>query len=137
MNQSYQLSDYYGRYTLTHQVWTIEEELKELPGMYIILVTIMSTDLSWWIGVKLEDVETHMKQLLEKVNIQMLVAGNMYKDVSGSSEPLDPRLTPVMQQAIALSKSVEQILGSSSLKEVPSNRALILPEGVKVQRESF
>lgn len=37
MNQSYQLSDYYGRYILTHQAWTIEEQLKELPGMYIML----------------------------------------------------------------------------------------------------
>lgn len=94
LNQSYQLSDYYGRYILTHQAWTIEEQLKELPG------------------VKLEEVETHIKQLLERVNIQMLVIGNMYKD-----------------QAIALSESVERILDSNPLTEVPSSFALILPDG--------
>ncbi|KAL4067799.1 Metalloenzyme, LuxS/M16 peptidase-like protein [Scleroderma citrinum] len=94
MNQSYQLSDYYGRYILTHQAWTVEEQLKELSG------------------VTLEDIDTHSKRLLERVSIQMLVFGNMYKD-----------------QAIVLSENVERILDSSPLTEVPFSHALILPDG--------
>ncbi|KAG6334740.1 hypothetical protein ID866_4358 [Astraeus odoratus] len=94
MNQSYQLSDYYGRYMLTRDAWRIEEQLKELPG------------------VTLEEVETHLAQLLGRVDIQTLVLGNMYKD-----------------QAISLSESVEHILGSSPLTETLSDVALILPDG--------
>ncbi|KAI6045609.1 Metalloenzyme, LuxS/M16 peptidase-like protein [Pisolithus marmoratus] len=96
MNQSYHLSDYYGRYMLTHQTWTIQELLEELPG------------------VQLEEVAAHIRYLLNKINIQTLVLGNMYRD-----------------QAIALSESVEDILNSAPLAEgqVPSDRALILPEG--------
>jgi len=37
-----------------------------------------------------------------------------------------------MQQAIALSESVERILDSSPLTEVPSSFALILPDGKRV-----
>jgi len=44
--------------------------------------------------VKLEEVETHIKQLLERVNIQMLVIGNMYKDVSAFFKSLDSGLIP-------------------------------------------
>lgn len=96
MNQSYQLSDYYGRHMLAHQTWTVQELLEELPG------------------VQLEDVAAHNRQLLSKINIQTLVLGNMYRD-----------------QAITLSESVEDILDPSPLVEgqVPSERALILPEG--------
>lgn len=96
MNQSYQLSDYYGRYMLAHHTWTIEELLEELPG------------------VQLEEVTAHIRHVLSKLNIQMLVLGNMYRD-----------------QAVALSECVEDILDSSPLAEeqVPSDRALILPDG--------
>lgn len=42
-----------------------------------------------------------------------------------------------MQQAIALSENVEQILDSSPLTEVPSSLALVLPDGKRVQSGSF
>lgn len=32
MYQSYQLSDYYTRHILTHDAWTVEEQLREVPG---------------------------------------------------------------------------------------------------------
>ncbi|KAF9246345.1 Metalloenzyme, LuxS/M16 peptidase-like protein [Melanogaster broomeanus] len=62
MSQSYQLSDYYGRYFLSHAAWTIEEQLPEVAG------------------ITTEDVQSHIDQLLEKVSVRMLVTGNMYKD---------------------------------------------------------
>lgn len=32
LGQSYQLSDYYGRYLMTQEQWTVDEYLKELPS---------------------------------------------------------------------------------------------------------
>jgi insulysin len=32
LSQSYQLSDYYARYILTHKQWTVQEKLQELPS---------------------------------------------------------------------------------------------------------
>lgn len=32
LGQSYQLSEYYGRYMLTEQQWTVHEKLAELPS---------------------------------------------------------------------------------------------------------
>ncbi|KAH7889516.1 Metalloenzyme, LuxS/M16 peptidase-like protein [Phlebopus sp. FC_14] len=94
MSQTYQLSDYYGRYALTHNSWTIEEQLQELPG------------------ITKEDVQNHVVQLLQRVNVQTLVIGNMYKD-----------------QAITLAQHIETILDSGPLSPMPVDRALILPEG--------
>ncbi|KIK90629.1 hypothetical protein PAXRUDRAFT_831530 [Paxillus rubicundulus Ve08.2h10] len=62
MSQSYQLSDYYGRYILSHGAWTIEEQLSEVAG------------------VTSEDVQLHINQLLKNVHVRILVLGNMYKD---------------------------------------------------------
>jgi insulysin len=33
LGQSYSLSDYFGSYALTDQLWSLEENLKELPCM--------------------------------------------------------------------------------------------------------
>ncbi|THU88604.1 hypothetical protein K435DRAFT_679530 [Dendrothele bispora CBS 962.96] len=64
LGQSYQLSDYYGRYTMTEQQWTIDEYLKELPS------------------ITPGDVQEHIKKLLSEVNIRILVVGNMAKEES-------------------------------------------------------
>ncbi|KIJ69177.1 hypothetical protein HYDPIDRAFT_105764 [Hydnomerulius pinastri MD-312] len=93
-SESYQLSDYYGRYLLSHEAWTVEEQYREVDG------------------VTPEDVQSHIVKLLEKVNVQMLVLGNMYKD-----------------QAIALSSNVERIICSGPLSSTPADLALVLPEG--------
>ncbi|TFK42449.1 Metalloenzyme, LuxS/M16 peptidase-like protein [Crucibulum laeve] len=62
LGQSYSLSDYFGRYLLTEQQWTLEEKLRELPS------------------VTPEEIQEHMKELLSQVNLRILVSGNMYKD---------------------------------------------------------
>ena len=35
LGQSHSISDYYGRYLLSEQQWTVEEKLKELPCQYL------------------------------------------------------------------------------------------------------
>jgi insulysin len=95
MSQSYQLSDYYTRYILTHGAWTMEEQLQEVSG------------------ITSEEVKSHCARLLANVNIRMLALGNIYKD-----------------QAIALSKDVEDILCSKPLSSIPTDLSLILPEGM-------
>ncbi|KAF8163442.1 Metalloenzyme, LuxS/M16 peptidase-like protein [Crassisporium funariophilum] len=62
LGQSYSNSDYYGRYLMAQQQWTIDEKLKELPS------------------VTPQDIQEHMKKLLSQVNMRILVAGNMFKD---------------------------------------------------------
>jgi insulysin len=60
--QSYTVSDYFGRYLLTKEQWTIDEKLKELDS------------------ITAEEVQNHVKNLLSEVQIRMLVVGNIYKD---------------------------------------------------------
>lgn len=64
MGQSYRISDYYGRYMLTDNLWTLDQKLPEVP-----LVTV-------------EKLQQHIALLLSKVNMRILINGNMYKDVS-------------------------------------------------------
>ncbi|KAG6907416.1 hypothetical protein DXG01_008988 [Tephrocybe rancida] len=62
LGQSYTLSDYFGRYLLTADQWTLEEKLKELPS------------------ITASDIQAHVKRLLSQVNLRILAAGNIYKD---------------------------------------------------------
>lgn len=62
LGQSYQLSEYYGRYMLTERQWTIHEKLQELTT------------------VTPEEVQSHIKKFLSQVNIRILVTGNMFKE---------------------------------------------------------
>ncbi|KAH7911404.1 Metalloenzyme, LuxS/M16 peptidase-like protein [Hygrophoropsis aurantiaca] len=62
LSQSYRLSDYYGRYMLTEQQWTLEEKLPQVPS------------------ITADELQVHVRQLLSQASIRMLVTGNMYKD---------------------------------------------------------
>ncbi|KAF8205797.1 Metalloenzyme, LuxS/M16 peptidase-like protein [Mycena galopus ATCC 62051] len=62
LGQSYSLSDYYGRFIMAQQQWTIEKLLNELPS------------------VTVEELQQHIKLLLSEVQLRMLVTGNLYKD---------------------------------------------------------
>ncbi|KAJ6490605.1 Metalloenzyme, LuxS/M16 peptidase-like protein [Mycena vitilis] len=62
LGQSYSLSDYYGRYIMAEQQWTIEKLLHELPS------------------VTAEELQQHVKLLLSEVHMRILVTGNLYKD---------------------------------------------------------
>ncbi|KAI0062244.1 hypothetical protein BV25DRAFT_1804109 [Artomyces pyxidatus] len=62
LEQTYRLSDYYGRYLMTEKQWTIQEKLKALPSITV------------------EHVQKHSASLLSELNTRILVAGNMYKD---------------------------------------------------------
>ncbi|KAF9469217.1 Metalloenzyme, LuxS/M16 peptidase-like protein [Collybia nuda] len=62
LGQSYSLSDYFGRYILTAQTWTVDERLAELSS------------------VTPEEIQQHMKELLSQVHLKILVTGNIYKD---------------------------------------------------------
>ncbi|KAI0273475.1 Metalloenzyme, LuxS/M16 peptidase-like protein [Gloeopeniophorella convolvens] len=62
LGQSYQLSDYYGRYLMNERQWTILEKLEVLSS------------------ITPQQVQQHMQALLSHLETKMLVAGNMYKD---------------------------------------------------------
>ncbi|KAJ7723946.1 Metalloenzyme, LuxS/M16 peptidase-like protein, partial [Mycena maculata] len=62
LGQSYSLSDYYGRYIVAQQQWTLEKLLVELPS------------------VTAEELQQHIKLLLSEVHMRILVTGNLYKD---------------------------------------------------------
>ncbi|KAG6854735.1 hypothetical protein C0991_002449 [Blastosporella zonata] len=62
LGQSYTISDYFGRYLLTADQWTLEEKLKELPS------------------ITATEIQTHVERLLSQVNLRILVAGNIYKE---------------------------------------------------------
>ncbi|KAJ7311450.1 Metalloenzyme, LuxS/M16 peptidase-like protein, partial [Mycena albidolilacea] len=62
LGQSYALSDYYTRYIMAQQQWTLEKLLQELPS------------------VTAEELQQHIKLLLSEVQMRILVTGNMYKD---------------------------------------------------------
>ncbi|KAJ8592510.1 insulin-degrading enzyme [Rhizopogon salebrosus TDB-379] len=95
MDQGYRLSDYYTQYLLTHDTWTIAEKLQEISS------------------VTRDDLQRHISNLLARLNIEMLVTGNMHKD-----------------EAIAVSEMAESILNASPLSaDETAQRALILPEG--------
>ncbi|KAI0005889.1 Metalloenzyme, LuxS/M16 peptidase-like protein [Russula compacta] len=62
LRQSYQLSDYYGRYLMDEKQWTIVEKLQVLGS------------------VTPAQVQQHAEALLSEVETKMLVVGNIYKD---------------------------------------------------------
>ncbi|KAF5373799.1 hypothetical protein D9758_000838 [Tetrapyrgos nigripes] len=62
LGQSYHLSDYYGRYTMTDEQWTVDEYLKELQS------------------VTPEEVQDHIQKVFSEVNARILVVGNMTKE---------------------------------------------------------
>jgi insulysin len=95
MDQGYRLSDYYTQYMLTHNTWTIAEKLQEISD------------------VTQDELQRHIDDFLARLNIQMLVTGNMHKD-----------------EAIGLSEMAENILKTSPISaDETAQRELILPEG--------
>jgi insulysin len=62
LGQSYQLSDYYGRYLMNEKQWTILEKLQVLGS------------------VTPAQVQQHIEALLSKLETRLLVVGNIYKD---------------------------------------------------------
>ncbi|KAI0282121.1 Metalloenzyme, LuxS/M16 peptidase-like protein [Russula aff. rugulosa BPL654] len=62
LGQTYQVSDYYGRYLLNERQWTILEKLEALGS------------------VTPAQVQQHIGALLSNLEIRMLVVGNVYKD---------------------------------------------------------
>ncbi|KAJ4493396.1 Metalloenzyme, LuxS/M16 peptidase-like protein [Lentinula lateritia] len=62
LGQSYQLSEYYGRYLMTQEQWTVDEYLKELPT------------------ISAEEISEHAKNILSDAKLRILVSGNVYKD---------------------------------------------------------
>jgi len=80
LGQTYQLSEYYGKYPLYENVWLLNEKLPEIACKSLDPVLSALVDLC--VGVTVEDLQTHAKQLLSNVNLKILVVGNMYKEVS-------------------------------------------------------
>ncbi|KIY63428.1 insulin-degrading enzyme [Cylindrobasidium torrendii FP15055 ss-10] len=62
LGQSYSLSDYYARYMITEQQWTVTEKLKELPT------------------ITADEVQGHAKKALSQVHMRVLVSGNVYRE---------------------------------------------------------
>ncbi|KAI0672916.1 insulin-degrading enzyme [Trametes maxima] len=95
LGQPYRLSDYYARYLLTEREWTVSELLEEVPT------------------VTPDELQKHIASTLSKVNIQMLVIGNMYKD-----------------EAARLAEMIEDILQASPIPATEVvERSLVLPTG--------
>lgn len=68
---------------MAERQWTIDERLAELPCKAKILLQEYAGTKINRTAINAEDIQTHMKELLSQVNIRILVAGNMYKDVGG------------------------------------------------------
>ncbi|KAF8623490.1 hypothetical protein AX15_006273 [Amanita polypyramis BW_CC] len=62
MSQSYQLSDYYGKYFLAENQWTVEEKLKELNT------------------ITAGEIQEHIQKLHSQAQLRILVTGNMFKN---------------------------------------------------------
>lgn len=95
MGQPFRLADYYGRHLLTEKQWILAEKLAEVSS------------------ITAEELEAHVKHVLSKLHIRMLVVGNMFKD-----------------DAVRLAEMTENILHPVPLKasEVVET-ALIPPDG--------
>ncbi|KAI9069108.1 insulin-degrading enzyme [Trametes sanguinea] len=95
LGQPYRLSDYYARYMLTEREWTMSELLEEITT------------------ISAEEMQSHITSVLSKINIKMLVVGNMHKD-----------------EASRLAQMAEEMLQASSIpaSEV-IERSLVLPSG--------
>jgi len=82
LGQSYSLSGYFCSYALTDQLWSLEENLKELPCKLYYTHPQGASSLNMDIAITPEEIQTHMRELLSQVNLRILVTGNIYKDVS-------------------------------------------------------
>lgn len=84
MGQSYRISDYFGRYMLSHNLWTLEEKLPEVPCELLVTVNgvVELIQVPWHAAVTTDDLQSHIALLLSKVNMRILVNGNLFKDVS-------------------------------------------------------
>ncbi|KAG6814549.1 hypothetical protein H0H92_000076 [Tricholoma furcatifolium] len=114
LGQSYSLSDYFGRYLLTAEQWTLEERLEQLPCKHF--PSFSTSQLIAKTAITAEEVQAHVKHMLSQVNLRILVAGNIYKDS--------------IQEAMKIADIAEDGLGISPLSPIELNdRALILPDG--------
>ncbi|EMD38222.1 hypothetical protein CERSUDRAFT_82469 [Gelatoporia subvermispora B] len=62
LGQPYRLSDYYGRYLMAEKQWTVDEKLAELSS------------------ISAQEIEEHVRNLFESINMRILVVGNLHKD---------------------------------------------------------
>ncbi|KAJ7256509.1 Metalloenzyme, LuxS/M16 peptidase-like protein [Mycena haematopus] len=114
LGQSYALSDYYGRYIVAQQQWTLEKLLKELPS------------------VTAEELQQHIKLLLSEVQLRMLVTGNLHKHeaikiAEMAEEDLGPsKLTPseLNDHALVLPRASNHTWASTIPNPNQANSAL-------------
>ena len=76
LGQTYQLSEYYGKYPLYENLWLLNEKLPEIPCKS--RNPVFSTSVDPLAAVTADDLQAHAKKLLSEVNIKFLVVGNMY-----------------------------------------------------------
>jgi insulysin len=108
LGQTYRISDYFGRYLVTDNLWTLEEKLPEVPG------------------VDVKDVQDHIDELFSMFNMRILVNGNLHE-----SEAIS-----IMEKAEEILTSSQNPIGQSrtpqNVAHLPQDevieRALILPE---------
>jgi len=84
MDQGYRLSDYYTQYMLTHHTWTISEKLQEISSESLWHYNVYEEgrpNTLTMTGVTQDELQRHISDLLAHLNIEMLVTGNMRKDV--------------------------------------------------------
>lgn len=128
LEQPFRIADDWCRHLLQHHGWTRDDILSKLPGRPSTstceLVLHPASDCN------VSSVESHARKLLTRNHTEMLVHGNMDKNVSASvlDVVIDNRYS---QEATAMAKLVEEILNTRSTLEAserPVDLSLILPE---------
>ena len=84
LDQSFRISDYYGRYAISDNLWTIGEKLPEVASKshHIVGVYIALMENRLLPDVTCDEVQKHIVEILSKFNMRILVTGNFFKDVS-------------------------------------------------------
>ncbi|KAJ4475639.1 insulin-degrading enzyme [Lentinula aciculospora] len=112
LGQSYQLSEYYGRYLMTQEQWTLDEYLKELPSEFPASSSNHSASTSSK-AISTDEISEHAKKILSNAKLRILVSGNVYKD-----------------EAVKIAEMAEAGLSPSAASHSDLNdRALVLPQG--------
>ncbi|KAG6851274.1 hypothetical protein H0H93_011710 [Arthromyces matolae] len=114
LGQSYSLSEYFARYFLTADQWTLEEKLKELPSE--LNQNDPGSSLTGALAITAEEIQAHVKRMVKEVNLRILVTGNIHRE-----------------EALKIADIAEDGFGPSPLSPIELNdRALLIPQGANV-----
>jgi insulysin len=82
LGQTYQISEYYGKYPLYENLWLLNEKLPEIACESYNPPFSSLVDFALRTAVTVEELQAHVKKFLSEISLKILVVGNMYKEVS-------------------------------------------------------